>query len=259
MKTFLFTCSIAFYCFTAFSQTLTQNINNRLIQKDEAKSKTVSLSLKDHDFSPLFFKTENSYVYGFIGEHYQRLRIKFITVARDTTNPAIYQVYGKSMVKNNICEFKGTMNISSIRKYKTIDLGVDSSYKNKGLEGQYVVSGTYVFKENETQAKSGVFTGNFQSNFYLDKNSKIHYDDISVISDGFTNNQFVGKWNSYKGTLTEQCNWGDYRIPNSGDLDGGAGEFSPIAKYAEYGWQTVNAKYYHNKKNQAIEYAKWWK
>jgi hypothetical protein len=32
------------------------------------------------------------------------------------------------------------------------------------------------------------------------------------------------------------CNWGEFRIPFSGDLDIGAGEFSPNPKYFSKGW-----------------------
>jgi hypothetical protein len=36
--------------------------------------------------------------------------------------------------------------------------------------------------------------------------------------------------------VIKRCNWGDFRIPNSGDLDGGAAGFSPW-KHKENGWQ----------------------
>ena len=257
MKNLLFTCLFAVCCSLTFGQTLTQNINNRLLQKKDLTGKALSLSLDDFDFSSLFTHTANSVIYGFIGDNYQRIRIKFITVTKNQSSPDVYLISGKSMVKNNICEFRGRLTISDIKKYKTISYGVDNKYKNKGIKGQYVILGNYKFNENESQAHSGTFKGVFQSNLYLDKNNKIHYDDIDNISDGYTNNQFIGQWIGYKGNLVKRCNWGDFRIPNSGDLDIGAGEFSP-GKYSRDGWQTVNAKYGHNKKAIAIEQAKWW-
>ena len=179
--------------------------------------------------------------------------------------PNVYLIYGKSMVKNNICAFHGVISISGIRKYKTMVYGADDEYKSKGIKGQYVILGSYRFSEDSTQAHAGIFKGHLQSNFYLDKSNRVRYDDISMVSDGYTNNQFVGTWTSYKNQLTKRCNWGDFRIPYSGDLDIGAGEFSPggnDGKYLPYGWQS-RVDYFtsdsQSKQAKATEEAKWWK
>jgi len=259
MKNLILTCALVLCYFLTSGQTLTQNINNRLLQKKNLTGTVFSLSLDDFDFSPLFTNTDNSVIYGFIGDHYQRIRIKFITVTKKQSSPYIYLVYGKSMVKNNICEFKGTITISNIRKYKTISYGVDDEYKNKGIKGQYAILGNYNFSENETQPHSGTFKGTFQSNLYLDNSNKVHYDDIDNVSDGYTNNQFIGQWISYKTNIIKNCNWGDFRIPNSGDLDIGAGEFSPNDKYFKFGWQSLrDLMSPNNKKAKQIEEAVWW-
>jgi len=262
MKNLILTCLLTIYCFLTFGQTLTKNINNRLLQKKELTEAVFSLPLGDFNFSPLFMHTDNSVIYGFIGDNYQRIRVKFVSVTKDGSSPDTYSIYGKSMVKNNICDFRGTIKISAIGKYKTLSYGVDSSYYNKGIKGQYVITGSYNFNENETQPHSGIFKGVFQSNFYLDKNDKVHYDDIDDVSDGFTNNQFIGQWISYKGNLVKQCNWGDFRIPNDGDLDIGAGEFSPGDKYLKYGWQSCRDFLLSNskeKKAKLLKEAMWWK
>jgi len=253
MKRFLFTSLAVVCCFFSSAQTLTQNINNRFLEKKYLAEKVFNLSPDDFDFSQLFLHTDNSEVYGFIGDNYQRLRIKFITATKSQPLSNTYLVYGKSMVKQNICVFRGVVFISSIRKYKTMSYGVDDEYKHKGIKGQYVISGAYSFSEDSAQAHSGVFKGNFQSNFYLDKNNKVHYDDIADAADGFTNNQFVGEWIGYKSKLVKRCNWGDFRVPNSGDLDMGAGEFSPYDKYLKYGWQSIRDM------DAKIEQVKWWK
>ena len=36
---------------------------------------------------------------------------------------------------------------------------------------------------------------------------------------------------------TSVASWGEYRIPCSGDFDGGDGDFSPNPKYWQYGWE----------------------
>ncbi len=97
----------------------------------------------------------------------------------------------------------------------------------------------YELRENPGQLKSGVFRGVTRINWYVDKQNRLHYDDVYGQGDGYCNNQFVGTWTSYTTKQTLRCNWGDYRIPNSGDFDMGAGEFSPADKYLAYGWQDV--------------------
>lgn len=79
--------------------------------------------------------------------------------------------------------------------------------------------------------------------FYL-KDGKVVYDDIEKgISDSYYNNSCVGTWRSYRSKSEKKCNWGEYRIPGCGDLDIGAGEFSPNPKYFKYGWELYNRAY----------------
>ncbi len=57
-----------------------------------------------------------------------------------------------------------------------------------------------------------------------------------LINDSFSNNGFIGTWTSYKTNTSKKCNWGDYRIPDCGDLDSGTGEFMVSSKYIKNGW-----------------------
>lgn len=212
-----------------------KQLNDPSISKEELKAK-----LLKYDFAKIWTVTDNAVVYGFIGDNYQRIRIKLISVTKSANHPGEYDVYGKSMVKNNICDFKGTFHITSIRKHSKISDGLDREYQKQGIVGEYMILGNYLLSENnDHQLHSGIFNGSFRSDFYLKKNGEIHYDDINHVSDSFTNNQFAGFWTSHNKKLNKRCNWGDYRIPNSGNLDSGAGEFSPVDKYLPFGWQTV--------------------
>lgn len=158
--------------------------------------------------------------------------------------------------------FKGTLKVTNIRKYNVTSGGIDNTYKNKGIIGEYSIFGTYLFSQDSVQAHSGIFKGIFQSDFYLTKDGLIHYDDIEIISDGFSNNEFIGTWTSFDKQINKTCNWSDYRIPNSGDLDGGAGDFSPIGKYLPYGWQNlrdIGAQGTLSVKARKEENRPWWK
>jgi hypothetical protein len=146
---------------------------------------------------------------------------------------------------------------------QNISYGVDDGYKNKGIKGRFVIKGTYIFAETKGQPHSGTFEGNFKTSFYLDKSNNIIYDDIDLDADGYTNNEFTGNWKMYDSNFTQRCNWGDFRVPNCGDLDIGAGEFSPNDKYLKYGWQPVRDAYVGNKPSSKLalmtEKAEWWK
>lgn len=246
--------------------------NSRFLGRDKVQTMQLSTNkfkeqLSKYDFSKLFTTTDNSVVYGFIGNNYQRIRIKFVSIVKDSSAFNTYNVYGKSMVKNNIDEFHGIIIISNILKKTPMSYGVDNELKGKGLKGEFIISGTYTLSENSDQSHSGVFKGKFRTGFYLDKMYHIHYDDINNYSDGYMNNEFIGKWTDYKSQLSKTCNWGDYRIPNSGNFDIGAGDFSPNTCDTTLGWQSVHDMWLTDnkwkptvkaKQAKRIEEAKWW-
>lgn len=252
MKYLLF-FSIAFLdSFHIHAQTESEIFKAKALSNQYFLKKELKSDLIKHDFSKLLLHADNSMIYGFIGDNYQRIRVKIIRITKDSLSPDTYDVFGKTMVKTNIDDFNGTIKITNIRKLKNISYGVDDEYKNKGIKGEYIIIADYNFLENQEQPHSGMFKGILESDFYIDKNASVHYDDIESNADGYTNNQFVGEWVDYKTNLTKRCNWGDFRAPNSGNLDIGAGEFSPNDKYLKYGWQSIRDK------NHKIEEAKWW-
>lgn len=67
-------------------------------------------NLKAYDFAKIW--QDNKYpILGIIGENYQRLSIRYISIIQDNENQNVYFVYGKSKVKNNICEFQGKIEL----------------------------------------------------------------------------------------------------------------------------------------------------
>ena len=88
---------------------------------------------KQFDFSDLLtldkFQIENgtetvkrSQPLGFISENYQRFYIHFSSVIQNPDDPYQYFVYGKTRVKNNICEFQSTLTITAARTYDVGDV-----------------------------------------------------------------------------------------------------------------------------------------
>lgn len=233
------------------SQFKSEILDGGYIDKTDIKNE-----LTKYDIASLLTATPNQNVLGFIGDNYERIRIKLISVIKNAQQPDQYFVFGKSMVKDNVCDFQGTITITNAFALKQPDV--------PGIT-QGKVIGRYVFYENPSQKHVGKFQGVFSTNWYVDKDGNLRYDDLSSVADGFINNEFVGTWTSYSGTITKVCNWGDHRIRMSGDLDDGAGEFHPSDKYRSNGWESYDQAYsggsdpIEMKEAQQIERREWWK
>jgi hypothetical protein len=144
------------------------------------------------------------------------------------------------MVKETVCDFFGTITIKKVNELRELNYGVDDEYKNKGIKKQGMLIAAYTFNEDAEQPHSGIFEGTLYSKWYLNKNSKLVYDDIQSFSDGYSNNAFVGVWKSYANGKDKICNWADWRVPYAHqDFDIGAGEFSVSEKYWNKGWMDI--------------------
>lgn len=165
---------------------------------------------------------------GFIGNDYQRFFIHLISVKKSTTNPYEYIVSGKTKVRETIRPFDGKIIIKKAILYTDGDL---PNYQ------QGLATCEVNFTEDKLQTSTGVIKGSLQIGFALEKLNKIKYNALMFYADGFSNNTFRGTWTSYRTKVIKKCNWGDYRIPDSGDLDIGAGEFSANPKYFNKGWK----------------------
>jgi hypothetical protein len=229
----------------AFSQ---ENVcRKNVLNTDAVFQKNEIDKYQKYDFSSLWTQTENNLIYGVIGNQYQRILIKFISIKKDAKNPNEYIVYGKSQVKSNTCDFVGKITIIKIQELKKLQFGVDDEYKDKGIKSQSLLTASYKFIENSLQKDTGEFQGTLQTIWYLDKNNGIKYNDIEKDSDSYINNAFVGVWKSNVSKKEKICNWGDYRVPNVNcDFDIGTGELSISKKYLKNGWEI---------KSQT----KWWK
>lgn len=190
---------------------------------------------------------------GFIGDNYQRFYIHYTSVVKDKANPYKYLIKGKTKVKDNICSFSGTITIIKADLFNESD---DQQYR----EG--AVTCSVILNEDNSQTGSGEIIGTLITNWCLDKQGRIYYDSINSEADGFNNNQCEADWTSYKTHKSKKCNWGDFRIPASGDLDTGAGEFYVNEKYLNNGWGNYMMSLQNGKPGYAEAVAeenkKWW-
>lgn len=221
-----------------------QDLCNTDIMNDEKllPNNEIQKFLK-YDFSELWLQTNNNLVYGILGDDFQRIQIKLISISKNINNQNEYFVYGKSKVKENICELVGKILIIKIQESKREHFGVDDEYKNSGIKTQGLLSAKYEFYENKLQSHSGYFTGDLESKWFLDKDNIIQYDTINIHSDGYFNNAFKGSWTMYNSKTEKKCHWGDYRVPSVDcSFDIGVAEFSVAEKHHSKGWIDIALK-----------------
>jgi hypothetical protein len=223
-------------------------------------------SLLKYDFSKLLTSQGNNTL-GYIGSNFQRIKIRLISVVKNQSNEKEYLVYGKSKVKNNVCEFLGKIEIQKIclknEEERLSNYNVAMQHGDEDVANQFKypkgrIVAKYLFFEKKEQKGTGIFEGILKCDFYI-KDTTPTYDDLEKNSDSFNNNQFVGKWTSYKTNKPKACNWGDYRVAYSKDLDIGVAEFSVNEKYLDVGWMNFYKAFLLQDLNaQKEEKKKWW-
>ena len=247
--TFLFSSNI--YCQNGF-----EHYKDLINIEDDITLETSNIDeMKKVDLSNFWFENKSERSFGFIGSNYRRLRIKYLSVIKNSDVPTQYIIYGKSKVSENVCEFQGHIEIKESYYMKSLEF----ADKKTGI-----IAGKYSFYENPTKKHTGVFRGRFVTYWYKDSLGVFKYNNLWDVADSYNNNQFAGTWTGYGKSTSIIANWGDSRIPFSGDLDVGTGEFGINNKYEANGWETFNKAWlggYNNeetKKAREEENKKWW-
>lgn len=194
---------------------------------------------------------------GFIGTNYQRFYLHYSSVRQDPARPYVYQVRGKARVKANVCAFTGTITVVKARLYKA----PNAEYP-KLREGGLICR--VELAEDRQQPGSGTISGTLTTYFYLDAKGQPQYNTLEPM-DGFSNNGCVATWTSYTTQQRKPCHWGDFKIPESGDLDFSISDFEVTDKYVPNGWQTYMAALLGDDNSPKIRQARaeekrtWWK
>ena len=247
--------TVLLFCRSYAQDTTTTNFFDQIKTYDLSTILTTD-SILNEDGQGGKEKFKRAEILGFIGDDYQRFFIHFVSIIQNPANHYEYFAFGKTKVKETIRSFQGTITIRQARIYKNGDI---PAYK------QGFATCDVVLYEDEKQSSTGIFKGKLKSNFIIDETETFRYDALMFVADGFSNNQFVGSWISYKTNTTKKCNWGDYRIPECGDLDIGAGEFSAGDKYLKKGWENYRLAYSYDpdkpesQKARQKENEQWWK
>ena len=149
---------------------------------------------------------------------------------------------GFSVLKNNRCDFEGTIAIKEIREAKIPSTGEEGALKGIRENRGRADGGDRVSRKPEAEECWRV--RRFDDTLAGTSRIKtLKYDDIDEgLSDLYSNNQYAGTWTPYgKGKAeAKTANWGEYRIPFAGEFDVGVGEFHPSPTYRKNGWETYS-------------------
>ncbi|MDL2313513.1 hypothetical protein LJC36_00865 [Desulfovibrio sp. OttesenSCG-928-C14] len=181
-----------------------------------------------YDLASIFLEYREHYL-GIIGKDLQRFYIYFSDIRKSPDSPYLYQVRGKTRVKNNICDFTGTFTV--VRS----GIAVEDA---DGFTPGFVIAAV-ALAEDKKQPGTGSIKGELFTKFYLSEKTLAaeNYGEVE------RNHQFIGTWTSYKTGAAKVCNFGAYRIPNKGlpagiSVDQGDGVFAPKPIYHDKGWKT---------------------
>lgn len=159
----------------------------------------------------------------------------------------MYEIAGRTRVGKNVRQFKGSITLTQLISGKPEDPTNDLYTENSGVQEEGVAVGDFILDEYEDLPATGVFKGKVLLWWFLSKKGKIEYNDGYLMADPYLNNAYIGTWTSKQTHKSQQVSWGHYRVPCAGDLDMGAGEFSPAPEYYKYGWdeyiQEIKKKY----------------
>ncbi len=182
------------------------------------------------DFSALILSDDSMRV-GASGDNHSRFLIKFLWIGRK--DGSTYNVRGKWQAEGKVSSFMGVIRFEKICK-----VAEQSSQSYPGTaKSRFLGIASFLFVKSDDDTKPKKLSGTYKIRFYQNEDQAVVYDDLDLDDDGYFNNAYVGFWVAPKGGTSIQCNWGDYRVPNSYcDFDDGAGEFHVSETYRQYGW-----------------------
>lgn len=196
------------------------------------------------DLSSIIVSEHHDYVLGFIGKEQKRLYMHFSQIVKSKDNPLVYFVEGRSRVANNIVGFKGELKIDSVKNdpeaaFLLEELPPELQDKKNDF---YIVYGSYLLLEDSTANHVGTFKGKWKTYVWVHPVDGLMYNDL-VMGDGYSNNEFLGTWTAYGKSSPRPAHWGEFRIPESGSLDYGVGEFVPNPENLDPNWKIFHRAY----------------
>lgn len=199
--------------------------------------------LEAHDLSEVW--VGDNYL-GFSGANYQR--ITFAIERAEKVALDEYRLRGTVRMSGMQRPMEGTLRIVAVQQREGDDCEEASEEQIYDIFGAYTISIYSTYGDSHGTQK-GVF---YSSVYELD--DMVELNDLGGYCDGWNNNQFRGWVVDEKNKASDKVNFGLGRIPDSGDLDVGVGEFFPDEKYYAYGWAEYTEELRAERDNYSDDY-----
>ena len=141
---------------------------------------------------------------GFFGPDYRRISFAFISLRRDSRNPALYHVTGKTRLRQTVTPFTGEVRITSVIRLRPDkhqpdvlwhELDVDS------LGKVYSATATFAFREDSAAAGAGQYVGTSYLDFCLTLGQPAQlarpYGTVAAMPTKGTGILYRGHWTNY--------------------------------------------------------------
>lgn len=198
----------------------------------------VPQEIKEADFKPIIAGENHLFTLGFRGKRQKRLFVRFLEINKTEKNPLIYKVSGLTKMEEDMIPFEGDIRIKKVKvdpKSDLITAALSEEEKAKNYTF-YEVTGSYYLKEPTKMKGAGRYQGTWTCNVKYSESEGLTYNMI-LMGDEYANNTFKGNWKENGKKDREVANWGEYRIPDAGDLDVGESQFMPNQKNRDPNWQ----------------------
>jgi hypothetical protein len=220
-----------------------KSITYQLLKKDEADK-----LLAEFDLTPTIFNKDQLDQYfnrhdGFFGKSNYRIEVYWSQVVKDSLQPNLYHLTGKTKFKENINSYKGTITIDSIYKFK--DPNIAERYYEEGAlmnDNLYEFIGKIELNEDSAQYGSGSFKGKIAIDFAKKDKTEtflwFYTPETKTKGSGF---KAEGTWTSYTSKSQKQFVFAKdlFVFANSilADFSYGEREVEINPKYRHLGWQ----------------------
>ncbi len=234
----------------AKSATATTPVSAAAARSADTLTTAMLALLRDYDLAPLWSNSDKAdsisngspVLEGFLGPDRYRIALALTQVRRDSANPALLHVQGKSRYKKQVVPFSGTIEIRRLTDLKSfLDLAPEDS-----LARSYTAESHFVLCEDRAAKNAGVFEGTGLLDFYITPRGVLGQIMVMAGQENPARGQGVilrGKWTSnhtkqQKDLLVARD---VFRIAPDVLTNFGIGERSGEInpKYAKLGWTEV--------------------
>lgn len=163
---------------------------------------------------------------GFIGD-FDRFRIRFFNEKKlDDRMYSVVGVWSWYGDEGLLKSFTGTIHLDSVVLCPERDIEDEYNAMLRSTESGKLYATVVLMDEYGNSWKG-------RAEYEYDVIDWVYqYSTCGVADDGYCNNQYTGVMTTPEGDLV--CNWGDFRIPGSGNHDTGCGVFVP---HGGRGWE----------------------